>query len=276
KFVDRTFNFDMSRATKIFEYIIDNFGETSTNFHFEMAPELFSAEMLQVLKKAKAGLFQFEIGVQSYNYNTLSVVGRRVNVEKVEENLRALVALNTIHIHVDLIAGLPQEDIQSFVAGFNRLYCIGAHCLQLGFLKVLKGSLMEKQSDGYEVGSMPPYEVLSSPMLTYNEILQLKEAEHMLERYKNSGRFVESIAFLLPKYFSPYEFFLGIARYTESVMKGKVVSSYYQSNLLYEYATKEVIIDSEDDYSSFCSALACAIASDYKNSGNARAWKKRV
>ena len=121
KFVDRTFNYDKKRATLIFEHLIDNYSGTNTCFHFEMAPELFDEPMLECLSRARKGLFQFEIGVQSYNPITLKAVNRPADLKIIDENLKKIIALKNINVHVDLISGLPFEDMKSFKSGFNRL-----------------------------------------------------------------------------------------------------------------------------------------------------------
>ncbi|MGN0771260.1 MAG: DUF4080 domain-containing protein [Christensenellales bacterium] len=277
KMVDRTFNFDVKRATKIFDWLIDNYGESNTNFHFEMAPELFDDEMFEVLSRAKKGLFQFEIGVQSFNKSTLSAVGRCADVDKIAANLARLKKMGNIHIHTDLIAGLPHEDYDSFVRGFDRLFVMGGDCLQLGFLKVLKGSRLQKDSDGYVIGSLPPYEIVSSPCLSFDDVLALKTCESALERYHNSGRFATCIDFLVPKYYSPYAFFYGLGEYIAARRGDRVaISAPAQCDLLWQYVADNLpsnLADEQAKYD-FMQRLEECIQTDYKRCGNARSWHR--
>ena len=277
KMVDRTFNFDVKRATKIFAWLIDNYGDSNTNFHFEMAPELFDEEMFTTLARAKKGLFQFEIGVQSFNAETLTAVGRNANVEKIASNLARLKAMGNIHIHTDLIAGLPHEDYDSFVKGFDRLYEMGGDNLQLGFLKVLKGSRLASEGEGYIVGTLPPYEIVSSPCLTYDQILQLKTCESALERYHNSGRFKTCIDFLIPKFYSPYSFFYSLGQYVATPRGDQTaISAPAQCDLLWQYVSDNLppsLVD-EQSKSDFLNKLEECIQTDFKLCGNARKWHR--
>ncbi len=274
KMVDRTFNFDIKRATTIFKFLIDNYNEHHTNFHFEMAPELFDEEMFAVLATARKGLFQFEIGVQSYNQTTLKAVGRNANVQRIEQNLKRLAQMDNIHIHTDLIAGLPYEDLDSFIQGFDRLFGMHSECLQLGFLKVLKGSQLEKRKEEYVVQTLPPYEIISTPYLSYDEILELKVCENALERYHNSGRFVHSLDFLLPSYYSPYVFFYGLGKYIQDTRgEQTAISASTQCDLLFDFVRAN-IPDSVSDRQAFLQKLFDLINQDFAACGNARAWKR--
>lgn len=274
KMVDRTFNYDIKRATTIFRHLIENYNDHNTNFHFEMAPELFDEEMFQVLSTARKGLFQFEIGVQSYNPITLQAVGRNANVQRIEQNLLRLAKMDNIHIHTDLIAGLPYENLKSFVTGFDRLYGMHSDCLQLGFLKVLKGSRLEERKDEYLVQTLPPYEIISTPYLSYDEILQLKICESALERYHNSGRFVHTLDFLLPSYYSPYAFFYGLGKYIQEIRgEQTAISAPVQCDLLYDYVRSNMpssVTQKED----FLHTLFDKINQDFCECGNARKWKR--
>ncbi|MEG2561019.1 MAG: DUF4080 domain-containing protein [Clostridia bacterium] len=272
KLVDRTFNFDIKRANKIFSFLIDKYNDRNTNFHFELAPELFDDEIFATLQRARKGLFQFEIGVQSYNKDTLALVGRSANVSKIESNITRLVALGNSHIHVDLIAGLPDENKESFVRGFDRLFLLKAENLQLGFLKILKGSNMYNQRAGYVVRTAPPYEIVSSPQLSYDEIVELKRAESALETYHNSGRFARAIEMLVPQYFAPYEFFLGLGEFVEQCRgEHKAMSASAQCDVLYEFVEKNL---RGDDKEEILTTLVDEINADFAASGNVRKWKR--
>lgn len=212
KLVDRTFNCDIERAVEIMEYIIGL--NPSTNFHFELAADLIDERFLETVKKAPAGLFQFEIGVQSTNRPTLSEIERTMDFDRVSSNVRELISYGNTHIHLDLIAGLPFEDMAAFRKSFNDVYALGPDMLQLGFLKLLKGSgIREDSSDyGMEYHTFPPYEVIKTHWLSYRELLLLKDLEQVLEHYHNSGRFRHTLAFLLEaSKAEPFDFFLELA-----------------------------------------------------------------
>jgi len=267
KFVDRTFNYDMKRAAAIFRFITDNFGQSNTNFHFEVEPELFSDEMYGEIEKAKKGLFQFEAGVQSYNNTALKAVNRKENAEILERNIKRLIKIGNSHVHVDLIAGLPEENYDSFVSGFNRLFDIKPHCLQLGFLKILKGSEMSEKTEGYKFYNKPPYEIISTPVLSYGDVVKLKTAEEMLELYYNSGRFFYSVNYILPEFYEPYRFFYELGLYVKNIGQTvRSLSAYAQCDALFNFAINVIKVVG------FKENLENLIASDYKASGNARKW----
>lgn len=269
KLVDRTFNYDKERAGKIFSFLIEKYGESGTRFHFEMAPELFDENLFLVLSKAPKGLFQFEIGVQSYNEDTLKAVRRKADTEKIDANLRRIISMKNIPVHVDLIVGLPHENKEVFIRGFDRLLSIRPDCMQEGFLKVLPGSEIAENADGYKVSPLPPYEIISSPDMSEEDVKELKNVSEMLDLYYNSGRFVKIMNFILDK-FSPYSFFLGISRfYSEKSYSKRTLSALGQSDALYEYLS--TILDGD--------ALGEAerlIYEDYILAGNVRKWHKWI
>jgi len=213
KFVDRTFNCNPDRAKQIFAFIIENAGKTC--FHFEAAADLFDEEMLSILAKAPEGLIQFEIGVQTTNNKTIEAINRKTRLEKVFDNVQKINDLKNIHIHLDLIVGLPYEDYQSFKKSFNDVYGLAPQQLQVGFLKLLKGSLIRKEWDkhGYKFRDYPPYEVLSSDYLSYGEISKLKNIEDMVERFFNSGRFEKTLDHLIKAFSSPFDFYEKLSEY---------------------------------------------------------------
>ncbi len=196
KLVDRTFNCNPKRARDIFKMIMDMGG--STNFHFEICGDLLDEETLELLKDAPPGLFQFEIGVQSTREDTLEVIKRKTDFDKLSKWVKRLRQYRNIHLHLDLIAGLPGEDYLSFQESFNDVYKLRPDRLQLGFLKLLKGSGIRNnaKSWGYKFLSYPPYEVLENRDISYGEILKLKDVEDLVERYYNTHRFENSIEYL--------------------------------------------------------------------------------
>ena len=197
KFIDRTFNFDADRAYAIWEYLIEN-DNGVTNFHFEICGEILQDRHIQLISKARKGLFQFEIGIQSTNPLALKAVNRSENTFKIFENVEKLLALKNSHIHVDLIAGLPYENFESFGRSFNKVYGLHADDLQLGFLKLLKGTKIYEERDehGYVFMDVAPYEVISNKYISAEELVQLKMIEKVLDLYHNRGGFDRTLGYL--------------------------------------------------------------------------------
>ena len=219
KFVDRTFNVDCEHTRGILEYIKEQ-DNGITNFHFEIAAELLREEELELLASLRPGLVQLEIGVQTVNPDTLGAICRKADLGQLTEIIGKLVAAGNMHIHLDLIAGLPYEDLASFKNSFDTVYAMKPEQLQLGFLKVLKGSPMHKAinvEQKYQIvyREQPPYEVLGTQWLSFSDILELKQVEELLETYYNSGQFVLSLQFLNHFYESSYEFYHQFAEYSE-------------------------------------------------------------
>lgn len=209
KFVDRTFNCRHEHALAIWQYIKEH-DRGITNFHFEIAADLLNEEELELLGSMRPGLVQLEIGIQSTNPDTIRAIRRTMDFEKVKGVVERIKSGGNIHQHLDLIAGLPYEDIESFARSFDEVYRLRPEQLQLGFLKVLKGSYMaEKQSDyGLVHKSDPPYEVLYTKWLSYEDVILLKGVEEMVEVYYNSGQFtdtLEALAEEFPSAFAMYE-----------------------------------------------------------------------
>lgn len=209
KFVDRTFNCRHEHALAIWQYIKEH-DRGITNFHFEIAADLLNEEELELLGSMRPGLVQLEIGIQSTNPDTICAIRRTMDFEKVKGVVERIKSGGNIHQHLDLIAGLPYEDIESFARSFDEVYRLRPEQLQLGFLKVLKGSYMaEKQSDyGLVHKSDPPYEVLYTKWLSYEDVILLKGVEEMVEVYYNSGQFtdtLEALAEEFPSAFAMYE-----------------------------------------------------------------------
>ncbi len=213
KFVDRTFNANPKRANEIISFIIDNYGtEIPENvaFHFEIAGDILTEETFRLLEMAPKGLFQLEIGMQSFNEETLKYINRKTDSQKLINNINRLVAMGNMHIHIDLIAGLSFEDLSSFERSFNTGYSLKSDMLQMGFLKLLHGAEMRENKEKYPCTfcENPPYEVTSTPWLSENEIFCLKNTEDALERMYNSGRFLFTLDYLLGECgFMPFRLF---------------------------------------------------------------------
>mgnify|MGYP003376615887 CR=1 FL=1 len=216
KFVDRTFNCKHDHALEIWRYIAEN-DNGITNFHFEISADLLNEEELALLGTMREGLVQLEIGVQSTNPKTIGEIKRTMRFEKVSDAVKRVNAGRNIHQHLDLIAGLPYEDYESFGKSFNDVYALSPEQLQLGFLKVLKGSYMEEHTEEYGLvyKSLPPYEVLYTKWLPYEDVLKLKRIEEMVEVYYNSGQFSYTLEHLTGEFATPFAFFEQLGEYYE-------------------------------------------------------------
>ena len=197
KFVDRTFNCDRKRAMEIWQYIADH-DNGVTNFHFEIGADLLGEEEIAVLRGLRPALIQLEIGIQSTNPKTVEAIQRTMDIDRLRRNVLALREAGNINLHVDLIAGLPYEDLDSFARSFNDVYALHADQLQLGFLKVLKGTVMEQRAEEYGIrySVRPPYEVLSTKWISYEELDRLRRVCDVLEMYNNSQQFTRTLRFL--------------------------------------------------------------------------------
>lgn len=214
KFIDRTFNCNKEHAMAIWRYITEH-DNGVTNFHFEVSADLFGEEELALFETMRPGLIQLEIGLQSTNPETIREIRRSMNIDRVKSNMLAIRTFGNIHQHLDLIAGLPYEDFESFKNSFNEAYDMKPNQLQLGFLKVLKGSYMETQSVTYDLQyqDFQPYEVLATRWLSYDEILRLKLVEEMVEVYYNSDQYEHVLAYIVPMFDSPYLFYEALGAY---------------------------------------------------------------
>lgn len=201
KFVDRTFNSDAQRAKNLVEYLMA-IDDGKINFHFEITAYLLQDSLLEILKHARVGLFQFEIGVQSTNSKTLLAVNRANQFEKLKNNVQQIKSFGNIHQHLDLIAGLPYEGLSSLKDSFNQVFDLQVEALQLGFLKLLKGSPIYYQVEEYQYQyrNYPPYEVIANRFISAKELMMVKKVENALDRYYNKGRYKNSIRYLYSFY----------------------------------------------------------------------------
>lgn len=208
KFVDRTFNCNRQRAIDIWSYLVEH-DNGITNFHFEISSDLLGEEELELFAKMRPGLIQLEIGVQSTNGETVDAIHRHMDLEKLFHYVDRVHALGNIHQHLDLIAGLPYENYERFGVSFDDLYAHKPDQLQLGFLKVLKGTMMEEEVKKYSIlyRNQPPYEVLGTKWLSYDEIILLKGVEELVELYYNSGQYTLTLKYAVPFFESPFRFY---------------------------------------------------------------------
>ena len=226
KFVDRTFNCSPSRTKELWQWMLEH-DNGITNFHFEIVADLLTEEELDLMSRMRPGLIQLEIGVQSTNLDTVRKIDRTMDLEKLKKAAARVKSFGNIHQHLDLIAGLPGEDLKSFQHSFDDVFSIRPEQLQLGFLKVLKGTKMYEKALEYGIvyHEEPPYEVLRTKCLSYEDILLLKGVEEMTEVYYNSRQFSRTLSELLKRYESPFDFFHELAVYYEGKGYGAVSHS---------------------------------------------------
>ena len=248
KFVDRTFNCRKSHAMAVWSYILEH-DNGITNFHFEIEAELLDEEELALLERMRPGLVQLEIGVQSANRETLKAVRRSTDLERLRSVVERIRDGKNIHQHLDLIAGLPFEDYESFGHSFDQVFALKPEQLQLGFLKVLKGAPMYEEARKYGIAyrSQPPYEVLFTPWLPFSDILRLKMIEEMVEIYYNSHQFGMTLGQLIPRFSSAFAFFEQLALYYERNQEGQKSSRVRKYELLLGFASEHFPED-EDRY----------------------------
>lgn len=242
KFVDRTFNCKKEHALPILRHILEH-DNGVTNFHFEIAADLLDEDYFTIMERLRPGAVQLEIGVQSTNEKTIMEIRRKMDFSKVSLAVRRISSRKNIHIHLDLIAGLPFEDLHRFQTSFNDVYALRPLQLQLGFLKVLKGSEMERRACEYGLlyTDRPPYEVLSTKWLSYGDLCCLKQVEEMVEIYYNSGQFANTLEFLCPYFESPYDMYKNLgAWYEEHGLFGIQSSRIRKYEILLEFASARI------------------------------------
>jgi len=214
KFTDRTFNANTERTEAILNFIKDNFTGSGTCFHFEVGGDLFKESTIELLNKMPAGLIQMEAGVQTLNVESLKAVNRTFSEDKFFRNIEKIIKAENIHMHLDLIAGLPYETIETFRESFNKVFSLRPHMLQLGFLKFLKGTPI-RESYKAEYGQIAPYEVISTPTMSIEDFKELKKIDFVVDRVYNSGKFHYTLSYLLKDCVSAYGLFLKISRHFE-------------------------------------------------------------
>jgi len=244
KFVDRTFNLKKERYMDIWRYLLSVYSEDTT-FHFEISADLFDDEVIEFLEGVPKDYFQFEIGVQTSNVKTMEAIKRSNHLEKLEDNVARI--KNNIHLHLDLIAGLPFEDYDTFKRSFNYVHDMYPEMVQLGFLKILKGTQISREVEeyGYNYMEFPPYEVLSNKFISYGEISMLKDVEGMLDYYYNSEKFEGSLKYIMENHYkSSFEFYEDMAVFFRE--KGYIQVAHKQAaifNHLYEFYREKQFTD---------------------------------
>ena len=247
KFVDRTFNCNQEHAMTLWKYILEH-DNGVTNFHFEISSDLLREEEMELMSQMRPGLIQLEIGVQSTNPETIRAIHRHMDLKKLEHCVNRVHSFRNIHQHLDLIAGLPYEDYDTFHQSFNDVYQMKPDQLQLGFLKVLKGSLMQKEAEVYGIvyKEKEPYEVLSTNWLTYGEVLKLKMVESMVEVYYNSGQFWHTLEYLVPFEKDAFTFYEKLGSFYEKKGYSEISHSRMRRyEILLEYLQEETDVPTE-------------------------------
>lgn len=247
KFVDRTFNCKKNYACEIWKYIMAN-DNGITNFHFEIAADLLDEDEIELMRHMRPGLIQLEIGVQSTNVDTIKEIDRVMDFEHLSEIVLQINNTKNVHQHLDLIAGLPYETYEIFKKSFNDVYALRPEQLQLGFLKVLKGSKMYNNASEYGVvyKSIPPYEVLYTKWITFDEIIRLKNVTEMIEVYYNSGQFSNTIEYLVSKFDTPFALYDNLATYyIDNDLMSVKHSRITRYNILWDFINS-VILDEKE------------------------------
>jgi len=246
KFVDRTFNCNREYTVELLKYLSEQ--DTETRFHFEVAADLLTEEQIEILNNAPKGRFQLEVGVQTTNNEVLHNINRYITYENIKEKVLKVASGKNVMQHLDLIAGLPGEDLESFKKSFNDVHAIRPDEIQLGFLKLLKGSSMREEAEKWGIVYSPyaPYEIIRSKDISYEELLLLKKVEAMVDKYYNSCKFNNVIKFFLNIYEKPFDFYYDLAMFFEekSNFKRSIGNVEYYKILLDFYLEK---IGGEDE-----------------------------
>ncbi|MDE7284178.1 MAG: B12-binding domain-containing radical SAM protein [Lachnospiraceae bacterium] len=248
KFVDRTFNCNRAHAREIWEYLSEH-DNGVTNFHFEIAADIISEEELSILARLRPGLAQLEIGVQTVNPATLKEIRRASDIGRLRSVVERIIGNGNIHVHLDLIAGLPYEDYESFINSFNMVYAMKPHQLQLGFLKVLKGSYMHEKAADYciQYTDEPPYEVLSTKWLPYEKLCILKQVEEMVELYYNSNQYTHTMPVLESIFPNAYTLYRELAGfYQEKGYSLMTPSRVYRYQILLDFAMNTALSENSE------------------------------
>lgn len=242
KFVDRTFNCDINRAKRIWHELLND--EYKLTYHFEICADLLDDKSFTIISALPDNRIQLEIGIQSTNPETLRSINRKSDITKALINLERLHSLGNIHVHADLIAGLPYETYDIFKKSFNDVY---GKCdmLQLGFLKLLKGTCIRCDSDkwNYKYMTNAPYTVLSNDFISYDELMKLQEIESVLNRFGNSGRFTKSIEYLISVSPSPFDFYENLSQFVSDLPNFSQIKAY---ELLHSYAIAQYPVNEID------------------------------
>ncbi len=272
KFVDRTFNCKHDHAMAIWQFIHEH-DNGVTNFHFEVSADLLNDEELELMSKMRPGLIQLEIGVQSTNEVTIEEIHRTMKLKRLKEIVKRVKSFGNIHQHLDLIAGLPYEDYDTFRKSFNDIYELQPNQLQMGFLKVLKGSYMYEHASEYGIlyHDNPPYEVMATNWLSYDDVLKMKRIEEMLEVYYNSGQYEITMQVLKHKFASAFDMYQKLGDYYEKRgLFGMSHSRIRRCEILMEFIQEEWATDTDRDELLECVRQAMVFDLYYRENSKSR------
>ena len=252
KFIDRTFNADKIIALEIMRFLVNN-DNNLTNFHFEITADIIDSEMLSFFKTVPKGLFQFEIGVQSTNEETLRAIDRKMNFEKLSNVVSTILGYNNIHLHLDLIVGLPHEDFFAFRRSFDDVFALRPNKLQIGFLKMLKGSKLREEAEKYVYiyNEYAPYEIIQNKDINFRDLITIKGIEEMVEIYWNSRQFSVAVKVILHNFYSSaFNFFNDLHVFWEESgyhnnlhSKNKLYEIIYEFYLEKKFEKKHVFLE---------------------------------
>lgn len=215
KFVDRTFNANIKRAIKILEFIKEL--ETDCTFHFEIAGDIFSEELFNIIKDMPKCRIQFEIGIQTVTEKALNIANRKTNIELLFNNIKKLISFNNCHVHIDLIAGLPFDSFEGILKSLDFCFSTNAHMIQLGFLKLLKGSLLYKNTYNTKFLDEPPYEIISSPFFSFDELMILRQYDKLIDKFYNSGLYKNSFKYGLTLFENPSKMIIALSEFFDDI-----------------------------------------------------------
>ncbi len=236
RFVDRTFNASAKRALEIWEFLQKE--STATSFHFEISPDLFSEKIFNFLEKIPPGLFEFEVGIQSTHEATLAAINRKTDIRSALDNIKRLIKIGTVHVHVDLILGLPFETMETFEKSFNDIFATGPHYIQMGLLKILPNTPISQKLQEFSIQHciFPPYEVLATKWLTQNEIAELFWFGECVEAFYNNRYFRSFFQFLRENDYDSFQFFTNLLKFCrQHAFFSKAKTQIFLSDLLNEF-----------------------------------------
>jgi len=267
KFVDRTFNLNLRISKRILEFFLQNY-QPGHFFHFEMVPDRLPDALKEIILKFPAGSLQFEVGIQTFNPEVSALISRRQDYQKLSENIRFLRSETGVHVHADLIAGLPGESIESFAEGFNKLLELAPQEIQVGILKRLRGTPIIRHDSEWEMvySDSPPYEILQNKLLSFETLQRLGRFSHFWDKFYNSGHFINTLPMLWQKEANPFSSFLIFSDWLyETAGQRHAISLNKLTDFLWEYLISKVVLDEKTVADNLIQDFARSTRKDYPN-----------